>query len=90
MNISKYKTKGMCYYSNDELLSYFKEIYEYRETGVLSGDKLRALSHFVYGDDYGEMLRKIEDYVLFEMACRFANIIEKKEYAELAGKNGGE
>lgn len=65
---------------DEELHNLFTEIYAYRETGVLKGKYLRAMdrsvSEHVTHTPAGEMIRTIEDAVLFEMARRYANITE--------------
>lgn len=58
-----------------QLTDIFAEIYQYRETGVLTNEsKLEALSSELFGADSRSMLRTAEDAVIFEMARRYANI----------------
>ena len=56
-----------------ELLELFIEIYDYNETGVLHGDKLRNLSMQRF--KAYDMVRVYEDKILFEMARRYANML---------------
>lgn len=65
--------------SEADLSSVFKEIAEFRRTGILKGDRLRNLarefSDSVTHTDYGQNMRLIEDEVLFEMSRRYYNSI---------------
>lgn len=63
--------------SDQDLRVLFAEINEYRETGLLKGTALRELEEYI-SKEYtktrgGEMLRTVEDAVLFEMARRYYN-----------------
>lgn len=59
------------------LATLFKEIAEFRKSGILNGDQLRNLakefSDNVAHTAYGENMRLIEDAVLFEMSRRYYN-----------------
>lgn len=55
--------------SRTELVEIFSEIKEYRRTGILKGDKFRALGRrFPFEIE----IRSLEDAVLFEIAQRYA------------------
>ena len=73
-------SKTISVLKDEELHNLFAEIYSYRETGVLKGKYLRAMEHsvseHVTHTPAGEMIRTIENAVLFEMARRYANITE--------------
>ena len=71
--------------SDHELLDLFREIYDFRENGILKGELLRNLEAQVAQVTLtrgGEMMRMVEDAVLFEMSRRFANQIEEKAEKE--------
>ena len=63
--------------SEAELAELFKEISDFRRTGVLKGEQLRNLakefSDNVTHTDYGQNMRLVEDEVLFEMSRRYYN-----------------
>jgi len=67
--------------TDQELYSLFTEINAYRESGILVGNLLRALDEEITRNithtRIGEMLRQVEDAVIFEMARRYANNIEE-------------
>lgn len=75
--------------SDEELGDLFGEIYDFRESGVLRGEKLRAFEEHVSRDithtPVGEMMRTVEDAILFEMARRYHNITERP--ANVTGGN---
>lgn len=60
-----------------ELAGLFKEIADFRRTGILKGEALRNLarefSDNVSHTDYGQNMRLVEDEVLFEMSRRYYN-----------------
>lgn len=62
----------------NQLMVLFKEIAEFRQTGMLSGNELRNLekefSDNVSHTTYSECMRLIEDEVLFEISRRFYNL----------------
>lgn len=63
--------------SQDEILEIFKEITQFKRTGLLEGRRLRRLeaefSENVSHTPGGECMRLVEEEVLFEMARRFYN-----------------
>lgn len=79
----KYITKGMYIHRGKginywpELAGLFKEIADFRRTGILKGEALRNLarefSDNVSHTDYGQNMRLVEDEVLFEMSRRYYN-----------------
>ena len=60
-----------------ELAGLFKEIADFRRTGILKGEALRNLAREfadnVSHTDYGQNMRLVEDEVLFEMSRRYYN-----------------
>ena len=73
--------------TDQELYSLFTEINAYRESGILVGNLLRALdeeiTRSITHTRIGEMLRKVEDAVIFEMARRYANNIKSNKELSL-------
>ena len=62
--------------SDKDLSDVFEEIYYFRDTGILEGHCLRGLEEEiakVTKTRGGDMLRHVEDDVLFEMARRYYN-----------------
>ena len=63
--------------SEDMLSSLFKEITEFRDTGLLKGGNLRGLekefSDNVSHTPYGDCMRLVEDEILYEMSRRYYN-----------------
>ena len=60
-----------------ELMCLFEEIYDFRQKGILKGERLRDLekefSDKVSHTPGGDCMRLVEEMVLFEMARRFYN-----------------
>lgn len=77
---SNWLSKLIAEKSNQELCELFEEIYRFRAVGVLEGGGLRALeediSRNITHTPTGEMMRTVENKILFEMARRFANALE--------------
>ncbi len=62
--------------SDKDLSDAFEEIYHFRDTGILEGHCLRRLEEEVAQVTKtrgGDMLRHVENDVLFEMARRYYN-----------------
>lgn len=61
------------------LATLFKEIVEFRRTGILKSEQLRNLarefSDNITHTDYGQNMRLIENEVLFEMSRRYYNLL---------------
>ena len=64
-----------------ELCALFKEIAEFRRTGILTGNRLRNLSReFSENVTHSAMdMRIVEDEILFEISRRYYNEKEKKK-----------
>ena len=64
-----------------ELCTLFKEIAEFRRTGILTGNRLRNLSReFSENVTHSAMdMRIVEDEILFEISRRYYNEKEEKK-----------
>lgn len=64
------------------LLKVFEEITDFRNTGLLKGNYLRQIEAEVSETTHtrgGEMMRYVEDAVLYEISRRYYNKQAKKE-----------
>lgn len=77
--------KTVSQFSVEELNAAYKDIVEFRNTGICPDGKLRELELIVRGvmEQKSEVFRHTEDYILMEMARRLYNATNSDDYASL-------
>lgn len=77
--------KTVSQFSVEELNAAYKDIVEFRNTGICPDGKLRELELIVRGvmEQKSEVFRHTEDYILMEMARRLYNATNTEDYAAL-------
>jgi hypothetical protein len=77
--------QAVAQFSTEDLNAAYKDIVQFRNTGVCPEGKLRELELVVRNvmEQKGEVFRHTEDYILMEMARRFYNMTSPEEYSSL-------
>lgn len=77
--------QAVAHFSNDELNAAYKDIVQFRNTGVCPDGKLREIEKVVRDvmEQKSEVFRHTEDCILMEMARRFYNITNTDDYTSL-------
>lgn len=77
--------QAVAQFSTEDLNAAYKDIVQFRNTGVCPEGKLRELELVVRNvmEQKGEVFRHTEDYILMEMARRLYNMTSTEEYSSL-------
>ena len=72
-------------FSTEDLNNAYKDIVQFRNTGICPDGKLRELELVVRDvmEQESEVFRHTEDYILMEMARRFYNITNSDDYTSI-------